>query len=158
MVDALTRVDDSAVELLILDQLPGVGPVKVRRLVERFGSARAALNAPRPAFSAVAGSRAARARSDSALRDAATEALGRAEASGIEVITWNDDVYPDPLRALADPPPVLFLRGRVGLLEGTGMVTVVGARRATGRGREVASRLGACLGRVGITVVSGLAL
>jgi DNA processing protein len=64
--------------------------------------------------------------------------------------------YPCGLLNLADPPPLLFLRGRVELL-GTPGVAVVGARRATARGRDVALRLGRALGAAGVPVVSGLA-
>ncbi len=148
----------SAFELLLLEQLPGVGPVTVRHLVERFGTAGAALVAPDRDFAGVAGREAARARGDPALRRAVREALERARASGTAVVTWDHAGYPSPLRNLADPPPVLFLRGRTELLGAAPMVTVVGARRSTTRARAVSERLGASLARGGVAVASGLAL
>ena len=144
--------------LLLLEQLPDVGPVTVRRLVRRFGSATAALRAAEGRFAAVAGSEAARARRDPEVArrvDAALDAAGRL---GMEVVTWDDDPYPGRLGHLADPPPVLFLRGRTALLEARPMVTIVGARRSTARARSVAERLAATLARSGACVVSGLAL
>lgn len=148
----------SAFELLLLDQLPDVGPVTVRRLVTRFGSGERALTARRADFAAVAGTTAADARGDPGLRSDVSTALKAAEASGMEILTWNDAGYPTGLRHLVDPPPVLFLQGRRELVARAPTVTVVGARRSTARARSVAERLGAALGRAGVCVVSGLAL
>ena len=58
---------------------------------------------------------------------------------------------------LVDPPPVLFLRGRIELLSRPA-VTIVGSRRSTEYGRRSAEALGAQMALRGITVVSGLAL
>ncbi len=151
------RTGVEAKELLLLDALPGVGPATVRRLVRRFGSAEAALRARSRDFGAVAGRPAAQSRTDPALRRAVEEGLRHALRSGVTVVTWADTVYPPGLRHLADPPPVLFLRGNATLLRDP-CVTVVGARRATERARDVAERLGAAIARAGGVVVSGLAL
>lgn len=147
-----------AFELLLLEQLPDVGPVTVRRLVERFGSAEAALRAKDATFMREAGREAAAARRDPAIRAAVRQALDRAAAAGVTVVTWSDDRYPHRLHHLADPPPVLFLQGRTELLGARPMVTVVGARRSTARAREVSERLAAALARAGVCVTSGLAL
>ena len=158
MVDPLREgAADEARALLLLDALPGVGPIRVVRLVARFGSARAALRSPGSAFAAVAGEAAREARGDPALAESVERSLARARALGMTLRTWGDPAYPARLRRLADPPPVLFLRGRDELAETPG-VAVVGARRATFRGRDVARRLGRALGEAGIPVVSGLAL
>ena len=158
MVDALTPVPDTPRELLTLEQLPGVGLVTLRRLLEHFGSARAALSAPDRSFEAIAGPGSGRTRSAPELRAAVDGALARADALGARVTTWSDPLYPPTLRSLADPPPVLFLRGPAELLLRSPIVTIVGARRSTARGRDVAERLGAALARAGVTVASGLAL
>ena len=152
-----TRCTDEAADLLLLDALPGVGPVKVGALVRAFGSASRALGARFGDFAAVAGGEAARARSDRQLRTTVAESVRRAEALGISVISWNDRDYPRGLRHLTDPPPVLFLRGAAELLDRP-CVTIVGARRATERARDVARRLARELTRAGNVVVSGLAL
>ncbi len=72
----------------------------------------------------------------------------------------HGDLYPVGLRDAADAPWALIGRGDPGLLDGLepfGAVTVVGSRRATSYGREVARELGRDLARAGIVVVSGLA-
>ena len=160
MVDALTTAGGASAEaraLLVLDQLPGVGLATLKKLVAVLGSAEAALRAPRSKFRELAGGEAERARWDPAWARLVDAGLAEAERLGMQVTTWSDPGYPPSLLHLHDPPPVLFLRGRAELL-GLPSVTVVGARRATVRAREVAERLGRDLARAGACVVSGMAL
>lgn len=102
----------------------------------------------------------------------AAQVLGRIEALSerhlAEELSLGDcwaccrhtDLYPAPLRDAADAPWALVGRGDPALLDGLepfDAVTVVGARRATSYGREVARELGRDLARAGLIVVSGLA-
>jgi DNA processing protein len=73
----------------------------------------------------------------------------------------HDRLYPEPLASLGDPPAVLFGRGAPRLLaelrlEGT--VTIVGSRRPSVYGRELAADLGREVAAAGLTVVSGMAI
>ncbi|GAB4531964.1 MAG: DNA-processing protein DprA [Anaerolineales bacterium] len=77
-------------------------------------------------------------------------------AQGIRVLTWADAAYPERLRTLDAPPPVLYLRGDL-LPADDWAVAIVGTRRVTRYGRQVAEELAAALAGQGITVVSGLA-
>lgn len=85
------------------------------------------------------------------------EVLDRHRRAGIEVLLPSDPSWPDALVADPEPPPVLFVQGAAELLEVRG-VAVVGTRRCTAAGAQVARRLGAGLADAGVTVVSGLAL
>ena len=143
--------------LLVLDEIPGVGPRTILALVRAFGSGARALAASPSAFARVAGADAARGRRDPAHHAAVERGLELADRLGISVRSWDGPGYPPVLRRLADPPPVLFLRGRVELLDGGG-VAVVGSRRCTARGKALAHDLGGALGRAGVPVVSGMAL
>jgi len=143
--------------LLILDQLPGVGPRRIRALVDAFGSAERALAQPERLFGGIAGAGAARARSAREHADRVETGLSEVARMGMETLSWSDDAYPKALLRLADPPPVLFLRGRTELLDRAG-VAVVGARRSTARGKDLARKLGRALARAGVDVVSGMAL
>lgn len=143
--------------LLLLGLLPGVGLKTQRALVDAFGSGVAALGAGRASFAAVAGARAAGARSDPELRAAAGEALERAARTGARVVVEGGPGYPTFPDTLHDPPPVLFLRGDPSLLDAP-IAAVVGSRRATVYGRRTAGRLAAALARAGVVVASGLAL
>ena len=78
------------------------------------------------------------------------------ERRGIRALPLTASLYPPALHALADPPPLLLVRGEIAdLLRPS--VAIVGARAATGYGRSVAWELAAALGKAGFVVVSGLA-
>lgn len=76
---------------------------------------------------------------------------------GIDVVTLGDPDYPETLADDPDPPVVLFRRGVPERVAGV-RVAIVGTRRATGYGIDVAHRLGRELTEAGVSVVSGLAL
>jgi len=76
--------------------------------------------------------------------------------SDARAITWNDTEYPPRLKEIYDKPPLLYLRGEL-LPEDERSVAVVGTRRPTAYGREVAYQLSYELAQVGVTVVSGMA-
>jgi len=75
---------------------------------------------------------------------------------GIRALPITARTYPSSLRALADPPPVLLIRGDSADL-GRPSIAIVGARAATSYGRGVARELGCALAEAGFVVVSGLA-
>lgn len=80
------------------------------------------------------------------------------ERLGIEMVTPAHAHYPALLCEIDSPPPVLYLRGSLACLQGRPAVAVVGSRRATAYGREVAQRLSSELAAGGAVVVSGLAM
>ncbi len=73
----------------------------------------------------------------------------------IETVHLTSPRYPDRLRRIYDPPPLIYVRGDLRSAEPA--VAVVGSRRATATGRIVTERLAAGLAASGVTVVSGLA-
>lgn len=85
------------------------------------------------------------------------ELWSRHERAGVTVLAEDDRGYPDALAADIEPPAVLFARGALQALDGT-RVAIVGTRRCTQYGREIARELGHDLARAGVRVVSGLAL
>jgi DNA processing protein len=96
--------------------------------------------------------------------DALREAV---EESGLDAVCRHDATYPARLRDLEDAPAVLFVAGGADRLEGLvgadleqgpRAVAVVGTRRASADGLEVARALGRGLAAAGVTVVSGMAL
>jgi DNA processing protein len=80
----------------------------------------------------------------------------RIEAQGIHILTWEDEAYPQRLREIEQPPPVLYLRGDY-LPDDLFAVAIVGTRRITAYGRQITEDLAAYLAANRITVVSGLA-
>lgn len=77
--------------------------------------------------------------------------------SGVRATSWNSDDYPNRLREIHDPPPVLYYLGEL-LPEDELSVAVVGTRNPTAYGREAATALSRDLASAGLTIVSGLAL
>jgi DNA processing protein len=76
---------------------------------------------------------------------------------GHQLIAWDDPAYPQALLTIADPPPVLYFRGRSELLNRPA-IAIVGSRNATTQGRETAEAFARALAEAGLTIVSGLAL
>ena len=111
-------------------------------------------------IAAVAGARRDAVRRELAGFDPRAEAAVR-RAAGVEAVCRCDPGYPEGLRDLAGPPAVLHVAGglrRLGALTGAGPVAIVGTRRPSAYGREVARSLAGDCARAGVTVVSGLAL
>jgi len=78
------------------------------------------------------------------------------EAQGIKILTWKDEAYPQRLKEIEQPPPVLYIRGDY-LPDDLYAVAIVGTRRVTSYGRQITEELSSYLASSGITVVSGLA-
>jgi DNA processing protein len=92
----------------------------------------------------------------SRLRSEAEAAIRKAQDQAIVAITWNDAAYPVALTTIADPPPVLWTRGRVDALSAPA-VAIVGSRAASPYALTVAEQLAHDLAACGLVVVSGLA-
>ena len=137
--------------------IPRIGRVKLSRLESYFGDLKQAWQAP-PAELKKAGLDTS---SVNAIRDgrakisldAEMEKLGR---YGIKVLTSRDPDYPSRLKEIYDYPPVLYIRGKL-LPQDEWCLAVVGTRRSTVYGRQVAEEITADLARNKITIVSGLA-
>lgn len=150
-------MDDQRRYWLALTMVHGIGAVRFRSLLEHFGDAQIAWQAS-PADLKAAGlspsviENFTRLRQDLDLDRLETEL----EQHEIQALTWEDDLYPRRLRQIDTAPPVLYLRGEL-MPDDDWAVAVVGTRRVTAYGRQVAEELGTFLAHNGVTVVSGLA-
>jgi DNA processing protein len=142
---------EEKLDWLRLARCGGIGAIRFHKLVGRLGSAGAALRA-------LPGMIAAGTAADVEIcpRDRASRELEAIEALGAALLAACEPDYPDALREIADPPPVLTVLGSIEALAGPA-VGVVGARNASGNGRLFAKALAAELGTGGLAVVSGLA-
>jgi DNA processing protein len=149
---------DELVDNLRLSLVSGVGPLLRKALLDRFGSAGAALAAAKDELQCVDGIGPKTAARIVAARDEidAEAELKLAAENGIDVLIEADANYPRPLRQIHDPPGVLFRRGQM-LPQDELAVAIVGTRHATRYGLAQAERLAGSLARTGFTVVSGLA-
>jgi DNA processing protein len=136
----------------------GVGPIRVRALLERFGEPQAILSASRGELMRVDGVGEEVARCITSWRESIDldAELARIEKSGVRVVMRDDAEYPKNLREIYDPPLVLYVKGA--LRENERMaIAIVGSRRTTLYGQEMSRKLAYQLARLGVTVVSGLA-
>ena len=84
------------------------------------------------------------------------EEMEKLDRYGVLVANWHHPMYPPRLKEIDDSPPILYIRGEI-LPEDERSVAVVGTRKASAYGREVASSLAHDLSKNGVAVVSGLA-
>jgi DNA processing protein len=143
---------------LVLNGLPGMGPITLNRLLEVCDNDPVAvLHAPAARLQEA---RRVGAKVADAIRAWRTHfPLEREEArlaqAGATFVNCQDDDYPAQLREIHDPPIGLYFRGAYRFTDRC--VAIVGSRRATLYGRAVAKKLGSELARLGFCVVSGLA-
>ena len=87
----------------------------------------------------------------------AEQILDHCAEHNIHICTFHDGAYPARLKNIADPPLVLYYKGRLPDLDGSPVIGVVGTRKASGYGMTVAKRMGYQIARCGGIVVSGAA-
>ncbi len=144
--------------LLALNLLPKIGPVRVRRLLERFGSAEAVLAAGKDALLKVDGIGPETA--DILVRwqdhaDPSAE-LAEVKARGLSILLPEDPAWPPALREAYDAPLLLYVWGKIEERD-RHAIGVVGTRRATMYGKQATKKLSYQLAHAGFTILSGLA-
>lgn len=159
--------DDTPAHYLAALSVPDVGPARLRRLLEAFGSLDDAMHASPGRLAAVDGAPhqvwAAFGRHARAALAGAERVVADARSAGLSVLCWSDADYPAPLRA--DPAgcaPVLFVEGVLPPALGlpyprVRSVAIVGTRKPSSVADGLARDLGRNLAREGLVVVSGLA-
>lgn len=150
----------ATLDWISLSLVPGLGLSGFWRLIDHFQSPAAVIRASRQDLLRVKGIR--EGQISGLFEKMKTAARGEREllrlnAAGAAAIAFEDPRYPALLKELPDPPPVLYVRGRLELL-GRPSVAVVGSRAATAYGRRTAHTLANNLANSSLTVVSGLAL
>ncbi|MGD1068650.1 MAG: DNA-processing protein DprA [Bryobacteraceae bacterium] len=142
---------------LALRLVPGLGTRRSAVLIERFHTPQAIFRASASELehAGLPGALARSVASGCSFEDAAGQQQLMREA-GAQLIPVSDARYPEPLRRIFDPPPVLFARGNVDLLTSI-CLGVVGTRHPTPYGVAAAERLSGDLARAGLTITSGMA-
>ena len=150
-----SKPDETAFWLAI-SRVPYIGPARIERLLQTFGSLSAAWAAPPEELRRTLESRAlsellaARSRIDPAGE------LDRLDQLGIRAAYPGHPDYPRLLAEISGRPSLLYVRGTLAAGDDSS-VAIVGTRRATPYGRQATERIAAELAGAGITVVSGLA-
>lgn len=138
--------------------MPGLGNRTIWRLLSRFGNSDAVLGASLDRLVTESGVNRDKARLvlESVRIDPRHE-MDKAAEAGVDIIPYDDPGYPKPLLHTYDPPAVLYVKGQL-LPEDQLAIAMVGTRRASPYGRELARSIASALARGGYTIVSGLAL
>ncbi len=150
--------EPSVIDWMALSFVPGLGSKGIMQLVARFGT-------PHEVFLASKQDLAVSEIRKNVLNGLAASApfykkaellLKRLQSGGAAAICFDDPEYPQPLTEIADPPPVLYVQGRIELLNSL-CVAMVGSRAATAYGKRSSFALAQALASSAVTVVSGLA-
>jgi DNA processing protein len=135
----------------------GIGAVRMRILLNHFGNLETAWQAPADILASI---NLPPKVIENCLRIRKTldldALMARLEKQSVTVLTWEDAGYPSLLKEIDQPPPVLYVRGKITEQDAVA-VAVVGTRRITSYGKQVAGDLATYLGSHKVTVVSGLA-
>jgi len=150
---------DERAAYIALNMMERVGPVRVRALISHLGSASAIFEAsPLDLQSAQGVGKELAAAIVQQRRDIDWQGeMDRAERMGVGIVTFVDEDYPKPLAAIHDPPLALYVKGTFETRDKQS-IALVGTRRPTQYGRATAENLAFHLGKLGFSIVSGLAL
>ncbi len=150
---------DDRERLILLNLVPDIGTLRVKRLLEAFGTLRELFAASEEQFKQVEGIGPVLARRlVTGLRETKglQEELRLVNQARCTIVTQLDAEFPELLRQIHDPPLVLYVKGHLTEADRTA-IAMVGSRRASLYGQQVAERLAYDLALRGATVVSGLA-
>lgn len=144
--------DEQRLACLRLIRSENIGPVAFRELINRYGGATAALEAV-PDLS----TRGGRTRPIKICsRENAEHELESALRFGAKPVFTIEPGYPSRLALIDVPPPLLYVKGDVGLLQKPA-IAIVGARQASAAGTKLARVFATALGKAGLVIISGLA-
>lgn len=153
-----TALTSSRLAILRLTRVEGLGPVKLRRLLDAFGSPEAVLSAKPREIEEVDG---VGARLSQAILNPKSEAdalrdLETFTKAGVRLVFPDDEDFPPGLLEIADCPAILTVKGSI-LPKDKLAIAIVGSRRSSRYGLDQAERFAYALAARGVTVVSGLA-
>lgn len=149
---------DELTALIILTGVPHLGTMRIRKLIQHFGSALETLQANATTIASLPdiGEKVA-SHWESWKRDPSWKHnIALAQESGVDIIPYTHQKYPKRLLEIPDHPLILYIKGTI-LPKDQRSIAVVGTRQASVYGRECAEIISRDLTTLGFTVVSGLA-
>jgi DNA processing protein len=143
---------------IALNAVRGLGPVRIKQLLERYGEPEAVFNQPPSKLveQGIVSESIASQLGEPSLFRFAQEQLNWAERLKVSVITYNDSSYPSCLKEIFAPPPIIYVKGRIEVLQRHAMA-VVGTRVPTVYGKKVTESICTELVERRLVIVSGLA-
>ncbi len=143
--------------LVSLNMVLDIGSIRLKKLLEFFGQPENILEAPAERLIAVSGiGEKIAAKIRSFKKEDLDKEFALAKKHSLKIITCEDKEYPDNLKNIPDPPPVLYVKGQL-KPEDNLSLGIVGSRRASFYGLTNAQKFAADLAARGFTIVSGMA-
>jgi DNA processing protein len=154
---ARAEASSQTIYWLAMSLTTGLGPARIKKLIEHFGTAEHVFQASLTELEAT-GIRAISAQSIATGKslEMAQEEWGKAAEARARIISLSDAEYPSRLKEIYDPPVILFVKGSVEVLDQPG-IAMVGTRHPTPYGSGMAERLSTDLAARGLVIISGLA-
>ena len=150
--------------LLFLTRIDGLGAVRIKRLIDRFGNASGVFNASINEISEIENISVKTAQLILNTYESIDEFdstfetyIEKAEEHGITILSLSDSSYPDLLKRIYDPPVLLYMRGKYDPALIVNSVGIVGTRKPTDYGKKMAEKFAEELSTAGIAVISGFA-
>ena len=142
---------------LALALTPGLGPTRIKKLIEHYGTAERVFHASLTELEAT-GMRAVSAQSIATGKslELAQQECTKAVEARARILSLSDPEYPQRLKEIYDPPVILFVKGSIDVLAQPG-IAMVGTRHPTPYGSGMAERLSTDLAARGLVIISGLA-
>ncbi|RIK68537.1 MAG: DNA-protecting protein DprA [Planctomycetota bacterium] len=149
---------ENALKYLRLTMVPEVGPIRFASLLRELGGIDAVLGASVAMLASAERVGPRIAENIARLRDKVDVAseVALAERHGVRIICLVDDEYPVALSRIDDPPPCIYIKGKLDRRDVIALA-IVGSRSCSRYGAEQAERFGALAANAGMTVVSGMA-
>jgi DNA processing protein len=148
---------DNISYLLALQSIDGLGPIRLKAVLEYFKDPKLAWDAEKQELLEIGiPKRVVELLSETRKKFHPEQYFEELQKSGIKWVTIFDENYPQSLKAIYDPPVVLYYKGEL-LPEDERAVAIVGTRKMTGYGRVVTEQFTKALANGGFTIVSGLA-
>jgi len=150
--------------LLFLTQIEGLGAVRTKRLIDKFGSAENVFSAEPAELAEIENISAKSARfildsykGFNEFDNIFEEYLSKAEKLNITILPLSSPDYPDLLKRIYDPPVILYIRGNQSPDKLINSIGIVGTRKPTDYGKKMSERFAEELSTAGIAVISGFA-
>lgn len=155
-------MDDDLLYHLSFSHFLGIGPIRLKALINYFGSVRKAYRANREDIKKVIGYAVGDKFVDFRRKFNPIDKLAELKKKNITVLSQVDKKYPEPLRQLEDPPICLYIRGKIDQFDfnqrnGEIFFAIVGTRQPTAYGEQVTKMFAKELAQEGVVIVSGLA-
>ena len=140
--------------------MPSLGPVRIKRIIRHFGTLEQAWEAAKNTAALIEVKGIGSSLAERVVREHSSINLDRAwaefELKGFSYVMWDEDDYPCLLKEIYDAPPLLYYLGDIHV-SAAPCLAIVGSRRHTAYGKDVAYKFAADLSNYDITIVSGMA-